>query len=145
MKNKIAIYLVLFLLGIGLSQVILAGWYSAVGLMEGFWLKEKFNPITVNYKAKRLWELPVERQIEKVFGKDAEMAKAISKAESGMRCEAVSYTGDVGPFQINHIHQKRGNILDCTTNILVAKQIFDEQSWRPWVAYNTGAYKRFLK
>ena len=125
--------------------VILNGWNMAVGWMEWWWINEK-APIAQNltYKAPRLWELSVDKQIKKVFGKDAPMALAIAQAESGMRCEAISHTGDVSVFQINKIHSRRGNILDCTTNILIAKQIFDEQGWTPWVVYNTGAYKKFL-
>jgi len=72
------------------------------------------------------------------------MAMAIAKAESGMRCDAVSPTSDFGPMQINIIHKWRGNIYDCTENLLIAKQIFDEQGWNPWVTFKNERYKNYI-
>lgn len=145
MKIKIAIVLNIIILLLMTGYIVWNGWHVAIKETERFWLREKFGISALDYKAKRLWELPVERQIEKVFGKDAAIAKAIAKAESGMKCEAISHTGDVSVFQVNKIHSWRGNILDCTNNILIAKQIYDEQGWIPWISYQNKSYQRYLK
>ena len=87
----------------------------------------------------------VEVMIRRTFKQDAKMALAVFKAESGLRCNAVSSTGDIGPAQINaKWHSKRGNLFNCKDNIRVAKEIFDEQGFTPWVAYKSGAYKKLL-
>lgn len=86
------------------------------------------------------------------FGKDANLAIAIFKAESGLRCDAVgvnkNMTKDYGIAQINSIHKWRvgdeKKFLDCQTNINVARQIWKEQGPKPWVAYNTGKHEVFL-
>ena len=103
------------------------------------------------YTAPRLWELSPEKQIEQIFGEDARLAEAIFRAESGLNCNAVSSTNDLGIAQIQpKFHAKRalkwnGNLMDCTTNLLVAKEIFDEQGFEPWVSWQNQSYKRFLK
>jgi len=104
-------------------------------------------PQPVEVRVVPLSELPVEAQICRVFGrKDCKMALAISQAENGLRtCDRVSSTGDIGIFQINeYYHGHRGDLYDCTENIQIAKQIFDEQGWTPWVAYNNKSYIKFL-
>ena len=77
------------------------------------------------------------------------MALAISQAENGRRdCTRTHKNNngsvDVGIFQLNSVHEAKGNRFDCTENIKIAKQIFDRQGWSPWVVYQTGAYKKFL-
>jgi hypothetical protein len=101
-----------------------------------------------------LEKLPVEKQICKIFGKDCKMALAISQAENGSRkCDRVSKPNkngslDIGVFQINYnAHQNKGtlkDLMDCTTNIKIAKQIFDASGWNAWSVYKSGLYKKYL-
>lgn len=95
-----------------------------------------------------------EKQICDTFGLHCREAIAVAKAESGMRESAFNIntndTIDVGLFQINSIHfGKTGcslkEVSTVTGNIKCAKQIFDASGWNPWVAYNSGAYLKFLK
>ena len=96
----------------------------------------------------------VEKQICDEFGLHCREAIAVARAESGLR-ESVfnintNNTIDVGLFQINSIHySKTGcSLKEVSTaigNIKCAKQIFDASGWNAWVAYNSGAYIKFLK
>jgi hypothetical protein len=95
-----------------------------------------------------------EKKICDTFGLHCREAIAVAKAESGMRESAFNIntnnTIDVGLFQINSIHfSKTGcSLKEVSTtegNIKCAKQIYDASGWNPWVAYNTGAYLKFLK
>lgn len=83
------------------------------------------------------------------------MALAVSQAENGTRkCDRDNKglnkdgTHDIGVFMINAYWQRNRatdkELRDCLTNIRVAKQIFDEQGWSPWVAYWNGSYKKYL-
>jgi hypothetical protein len=91
----------------------------------------------------------VEDLICEKFGPDCNVAIAVAKAESGLRCDAVSQTNDHGVFQINAVHLPKFNgksPYDCEANIEVAYQIY--KSWggfRPWTAYTSGRYLKFLK
>ena len=51
---------------------------------------------------------------------------------------------DVGIFQINTVHEAKGNLYDCKSNILIAKQIYLKQGFTPWVTYKNNAYKKYL-
>jgi hypothetical protein len=96
----------------------------------------------------------IEDKIRRVFGKDADMAVAIAKAESGLNEKSVSKPNrngsiDRGIFQINSVHLWRvggdsSKLLDRDTNIAVAYEIFKEQNWIPWTVYRTGAYLKYL-
>lgn len=95
-------------------------------------------------------ELPVEGQIRRIFGKDADMAIRVSWAENGRRtCDRVHVnrdgSKDIGIFQINDkYHGHKGNLYNCTENIKVAYRIYKEQgNWSAWVAYNNGSYKNY--
>jgi len=93
--------------------------------------------------------MPVEVQIRRIFKKDAKMALAISQAENGTRaCNRVHINNDkskdIGVFQLNTIHSRKGNLYDCTENIKIALRIYKASGWNPWVVYQTGAYKKFL-
>lgn len=99
-------------------------------------------------------KLSTEDYICYVFGKDCKLALAVSQAENGTRqCDRfgvnTNKTIDAGIFQINSTHLKKGwklaDLLDCHKNVDYAKQIFDAQGFRPWVAYTNGSYKKFLK
>lgn len=146
---KFVAYILVILAIVATPYVIWNGWNISVEWMEEWWLKEKhIVKQALAYKAPRLEELPVEAQIEKVFGKDAPMALAVSQAENGKRdCSLVGFTGDIGVFQINpKYHSWRGNLSNCTENIKIAKQIFEEQdNWTAWTAYNNKTYLKFLK
>lgn len=81
------------------------------------------------------------------------MALAVSQAENGTRqCDRINVnnnkTVDVGVFQINSVHFKKGytinDFADCQTNIEVAHKIFKAQGWSPWVAYNNKNYLKFM-
>jgi hypothetical protein len=81
---------------------------------------------------------------------DCKMALAIASAESGLRCDAVhindNNTVDLGVFQLNSVHLKKGgnwtlaNMGDCYKNVDLAYEMFKEQGWQPWVAYLNGSY-----
>jgi hypothetical protein len=82
------------------------------------------------------------------------MALAVSQAENGTRqCDRINVNNnksvDVGIFQLNSIHFKKGYTLkdfaDCKQNIQIAYSIFKQQGWTPWSAYNNNSYKKFLQ
>lgn len=80
---------------------------------------------------------------------DQRVALAVMRAESGCNPVAASPSCDSGLMQINcvHIAKVNGNLAalkDPATNIQVAYQIYAAQGWNPWVAYTSGAYRKFL-
>jgi hypothetical protein len=81
----------------------------------------------------------VEDDIRHVFGKDAEDALKVFKCESGLKPSAfngVNTNGswDAGVAQINSVHGiNKKFLLNSQINIRVAKVLFDEQGWTPWV------------
>ncbi len=83
---------------------------------------------------------------------DKEIKKIIATftAESGLRCNALNKSNDVGVAQINKIHWKRfggkDRLKGCKQNIDAAKILYSEwgNSLRPWTAYTSGAYKKYL-
>lgn len=94
---------------------------------------------------------PVEQYICDKFGTDCKTALAVSWAENGTRqCDRVNInsnkTLDVGVFQINSVHMKKGftlsDLADCKKNVDIAFGIFKVQGWTPWVAYKNGSYKK---
>lgn len=72
---------------------------------------------------------------------------AISKAESGMRPDAIGHNRngsiDVGLFQINSIHGE-DNLTDVDKNLKVARRIYDTQGLNAWVAYQKGMHLKFM-
>lgn len=99
----------------------------------------------------------VEALIRSTFSHDPDIAVAVAKAESGMRCGALNPantdgSADKGLFQINTVHEARiarhgwsyEDMTDCEKNLTIAKEIQTEQGWTPWSAYNNGSYKQFL-
>lgn len=87
---------------------------------------------------------------EELTVKQAELLIAIAKAESGMNPNAINVnrngTVDRGVFQINSIHKSLSNedAFNFKKNIDFAIKMMQRQGFTPWVAYNTGAYKKFL-
>jgi hypothetical protein len=95
-----------------------------------------------------------EDMIRSIFGADADIAIAIAKAESGLRCSAISPqnkngTRDHGVFQINDIHMAKfgqNSPYDCVENIKVAYKIFKSwEGWHAWSVYNNKRYLTFFK
>lgn len=100
-------------------------------------------------------EYSTDELFDKYFGKDASIAKAVCRAESGLNEKVVSKpnkngTRDYGICQVNTIHAWRvggelNNLLDKETNIRVSSEIFrDNGSFNPWTCFKTGAYLRYL-
>lgn len=95
----------------------------------------------------------VEQMILDTFGlENYKIARAIAKAESGLRCNAMhvnsNNTVDYGLFQLNSIHWDRfgglENLVTCEQQIKSAYELFIEQGFNPWVVFNTGSFGRFL-
>jgi len=91
----------------------------------------------------------IEKLIIKYFGKDADMAIAIAKAESGMTSDAVHVnqngSRDIGVFQINSCHGIDSEKLkNPDFNIRYAKELYDRNSWYPWSAFNNQSYLNYL-
>lgn len=145
MKNKIVLFFLYIVPFILAASIVISALYD--------WLLQEFEGLIVGFSGfslsvPRLEELPVENQIIRIFGEvDAPFALAISQAENGTRkCDRVGVSGDIGVFQIApQYHAWRGDLTDCTENIRIAKEIFDEQGWWPWRVYQTGVYRRFLR
>jgi hypothetical protein len=87
------------------------------------------------------------------FGKDCQLALAVSQAENGSRqCDRfgvnTNKTIDFGVFQINTVHLKKGwtiaELIDCHKNVDYAYEIYQAQGFNPWVAFWSDSYKRFL-
>lgn len=87
------------------------------------------------------------------FDWDCKTALAVATAESGMRCDAQNINKgtnslDLGLFQINSVHLRKGwkvaELLDCTTNINRAYEIYKGSGWQAWSAYKNQSYKRHL-
>lgn len=107
-----------------------------------------------------------EQKIIKVWGdyKDAMLAIAIFKCESGHLADAVSGTGDLGVAQINWktwknpIKEKFGytaiDMFNVDKNLEVAYWIWDRANgvegdklgnWEPWTAYTSGSFMNCLQ
>lgn len=79
----------------------------------------------------------------------ARLAAAVASAESGRRPSAVNGSNtdgsiDRGLFQMNGVHGACSTF-DLNQNTRCAIQLSrNGTNWRPWVAFNTGAHRRFL-
>ena len=92
----------------------------------------------------------LQAQIRKTFGPAGETAILVSEAESGMTPNRISYTGCCyGLFQINvdaHFNRVPGSTREAKAawltvpenNLIIAKQIYDEQGWGPWDVCGTA-------
>lgn len=109
----------------------------------------KVSPV-IKPKAK---ELTLEEYICRAFGKDCKLALAVSQAENGTRqCDRMNVntnkTVDIGIFQINTVHLKKGytlsDLIDCKKNVDIAYKIYKQQGFAPWVAYTNKSYRKFL-
>lgn len=102
------------------------------------------------------FETDIEKYICEKFGEDCLTAIAVARAESGLRADALNSNDgtprnvDVGIFQINlKFHEKRegcslGELTDQFKNVDCAYQIYQEQGFNPWVAYQRGMHLAFL-
>jgi len=87
------------------------------------------------------------------------IALAIAKAESGLRCDAVgdghiAFTKDTieygksyGVFQIRYLvgRPNPSQLLNCEFNINYAYGLYQAHGWHPWSVYKSGAYRKFLQ
>lgn len=80
---------------------------------------------------------------------EAHVAAAVATAESGRRPAAVNGSNsdgsiDRGLFQMNSIHQGCSTF-DLAENVRCAVRLRGSANgWRHWVAYQTGAYRKYL-
>lgn len=136
---------------------------SPVQFQKPMWVEKRpvalSNPIFSHAEAAVETEYsdPLEQMIfdkfNAKFGKKVgHEAVAVSWAENGTRvCDRVNInkkdkSWDIGLFQINSIHLKRfklERLVSCEQNVEVAIQIYSEQGWNPWVAYNNGNWKKY--
>lgn len=83
----------------------------------------------------------VQDLIREAFGKRADEALRVAHCESRFVADARSYAGARGIFQLMPVHRWRiaevdgpkGDLYDPKTNIRVARDLFDDEGWRPWV------------
>lgn len=79
----------------------------------------------------------------------ADVAVAVALAESGGRPGATNTSNsngsvDRGLFQVNSVHGHHSTF-DLSANVAYAVQLSHAgHDWSPWVAYTTGAYRRYL-
>lgn len=92
----------------------------------------------------------IEKLICDVFGDDCEIAIAVAKAESGLRCDAHGdrhlSPSSYGVFQIRAFEGRPPieELTNCEANIRYAKFMYDRQGWGPWSAYTNGSYLGFI-
>jgi hypothetical protein len=83
----------------------------------------------------------LERLVAAAFPEDVATAFRIVECESRWDPSAVSPTNDHGLFQINAIHLQPGGAgygmdpYNPVENITIARRLYDESGWRPWVCY----------
>jgi len=103
----------------------------------------------------------VEKEVRKVFGNDSDVALAIFKTESALKADSKNwncyYDGrsdickpedrgkawsvDCGVAQINTLGTECPNeLFDYRNNIRIAKRMFDDRGFQPWVTFNKGYY-----
>jgi hypothetical protein len=162
-----------FIIGLGLIVAILRGvsaWFDVNRLVFKKPVEVTFNkPVSVEERKVEVaqvvqvmqtiphpddLETDIELAIYEKWGiADYKVAIAIAKSESGLKNEAfnVNTNGsiDVSIFQINSVHfKKEGCSLEEVTtvqgNIDCAYSLWLEQSWNPWVVFQTGAFKNKL-
>jgi hypothetical protein len=105
----------------------------------------------------------IKQYIKTIFGKDARIACAIARAESGFKTDAQlksSVENSNGIFQINlesdyakvHYDRVPGNNLeekiewlsDPYNSTLMAYWIYTKSGFNPWSVFTSGKYKQFL-
>lgn len=101
----------------------------------------------------------MERLIRLLWPKEQEAtALAVFTAESGLRCEAVGdshltfkkageeYGKSYSVAQIRSLPGRpaASKLQDCAYNIYYAYKLWEAQSWKPWSAWKSGAFKQHL-
>ena len=105
----------------------------------------------------------IKQYIKTIFGKDARVACAVARAESGFNNKGQlvsSVENSRGIFQINlqseyakvHYDRVPGNTLeekitwleDPYNSTLMAYWIFSKSGWSPWSVFTSGKYEQFL-
>jgi len=94
----------------------------------------------------------IEDKIRQAFPEDPDLFVAIAKAESNLNPRAFNpeghkgCAGSIGVFQIACLHTDNPEkLFDVDTNIEYAVLIYGRDGLKPWGAYTSGAYKRFLQ
>lgn len=111
--------------------------------------------VEVQQVAKVETETTTEAKVCEAFGvENCKIAVAIMKAESGGKVGAFNSNTngsvDIGLFQINSVHFDKVScsLQEVATedgNIACALSIYKTSGWSPWVAFNSGAFKQFVK
>ena len=101
----------------------------------------------------------IEKLIIKYFGKDADMAVAIAKCESGLNPSRIGdghlrfekdgrlFGASYGVFQVRDLPGRFDDpdkMLNAEENIKWAKSLFDRSGWTPWSCYTNSGYERFI-
>ena len=95
----------------------------------------------------------VEKEIRETFPEAPNTAVAIAKAESGAKLKIDAYNpeahkgcnGSYGVFQIACVHHRASeDLFDPAVNIKKARKIYLKEGWKPWGAYTSGGYKKYL-
>lgn len=82
-------------------------------------------------------------------GVNRTIAVAVALAESGgsISAQHVNSDGstDYGPWQVNSVHGYSPSVLLTPEgNAQAAFQVWQQDGWRPWTAYNIGAYLLYM-
>lgn len=168
-KTKVIALIGAFIVACGITYSILRAindWYATHTLQFNKMVEVKFQkPLEIKERVVETKEIvkvinevkepqdletDAEKYIYEKFGiENYKVAIAVARAESGMREDAIGIntnnTIDVGIFQINQIHFKKDgcSLAEVSTikgNVDCAYQIFEDQGWKPWVAFNTGRF-----
>jgi len=85
------------------------------------------------------------REIVSKYDWDVNIALAVMSAESGGNPDAISPTDDHGLMQIHKGLLSYGpKIYDPEFNIATAYRMYNARGWKPWSAYKSGSYKKYL-
>lgn len=88
------------------------------------------------------------RHLVEQYDWDVSIAMAVMQAESGCNPGAFNpewhsnCQGSRGLFQIACVH--RDSTFDPAGNVAAAYRIYGSSGWKPWGAYTSGAYRRYL-
>lgn len=154
LAKKIKYSFMIFALGVILSylmaQILIIGWYQAVSLTTELFTKPADEvKVTVPHAQETIDNL-----LRWNFGKEAKLAYAVFKSESGLRCGAegdkhltfqkggITYGASYGIAQIRYLPGRPTptQLKDCKFNIQYAKQLRDKQGWTIWSAFNNKNY-----
>lgn len=90
----------------------------------------------------------VSQEIDRVFGAQASLAKAVFTSESGLRSNACSPTNDWGVCQVNrtaHPQYSVETLMDYKQNIQACWAISSSgTNFRPWSDFKNGNYLKYI-